>query len=175
MLLGVAINLDPVLALLVCKKFVRSRAHEARDISASLSTRLDEVFHGIAQIKLNSAEDYQAKQYRDVTRRFVRIQVRTVTGSAVIPAMVDIMSGFGFMVVSLCGGSEIISGDKTINGFMSFFTAMGIAFDPMRRFASIGWQWQIAAASIERLKELMESHVKLKSPETPPKPAQPKI
>lgn len=182
-LLGVAINVDPVWALLACigipaiampvviaQKFVRSRAREARDISASLSTRLDEVFHGIVQIKLNSAEDYQAKQYRDLTRRFVRTQMRTATGSAVIPAMVDVISGFGFVAVILYGGSEIISGDKTIGQFMSFFTAMGFAFDPLRRLANISGQIQIASASIERLKELMEFPVRLTSP-AKPKPA----
>ncbi|MEP0961302.1 MAG: ABC transporter ATP-binding protein [Roseobacter sp.] len=182
-LLGVAINVDPAWALLACigipaiglpvvylQKFVRKRAREARNLSASLSTRLDEVFHGIVQIKLNSAEEYQAKQYKDITRRFVRTQIRTVTGTAAIPAMVDIMSGFGFVAVILYGGSEIISGDKTVGQFMSFFTAMGFAFDPMRRLANISGQVQIASASIERLKELMESPVKLTSPANP-KPA----
>jgi len=182
-LLGVAINVDPVWALLACvgipiivlpaaaaQKFIRRRAREARDLGASLSRRLDEVFHGIVQIKLNSAEDYQYKQYRATTRQFIKTEMRTVTGSATLPAMVDLMSGFGFMAVILYGGSEIISGEKTIGQFMSFFTAMGFAFDPMRRLANISGQIQIASASIERIKELMEMPIKLKSPENP-KPA----
>lgn len=182
-LLAVAINVDPVWALLACigvpfmvlptivaQRFIRQRAREARDLSAALSKRLDEVFHGIVQIKLNSAEDYQAKQYREVTREFMRTKMRTVVGSAAIPAMVDIMSGLGFMAVILYGGSEIISGDKTVGQFMSFFTAMGFAFDPMRRLAGVSGQIQIASASIERIIELMEMPVKLKSPDNP-KPA----
>ena len=182
-LLGVAISVDPIWAFLACvgipimvlpaalaQRFVRRRAREARDIGANLSTRLDEVFHGIVQIKLNAAEDYQAGQYRDLTKQYVRTQVRTVFGSAAIPAMIDIMSGFGFMAVILYGGSEIIAGEKTIGQFMSFFTAMGFAFDPMRRLGAISGLWQVAAASIERLKELMESPIRLKSPENPVPP-----
>ncbi|MGA9412650.1 MAG: ABC transporter ATP-binding protein [Roseobacter sp.] len=182
-LLAVAINIDPIWALLACigvpiivlptvlaQKFIRRRAREARNLGASLSTQLDEVFHGIVQIKLNSAEDYQYKQYRTTTRKFIKTEMRTVTGSAALPAMVDLMSGFGFMAVILYGGSEIISGEKTIGQFMSFFTAMGFAFDPMRRLASVSGQIQIASASIERIKELMELPIKLTSPENP-KPA----
>ena len=182
-LLGVAINVDPIWALLACigipmmvlpaalaQKFVRERAREARDIAAGLATRLDEVFHGLVQIKLNAAEDYQSKQYRTLTRKLVRTQIKTVFGSAAIPAMVDIMSGFGFMAVILYGGSEIIAGDKTVGQFMSFFTAMGFAFDPMRRLGAMSGLWQVAAASIERLKELLETPVSLKSPDDP-KPA----
>ena len=182
-LLGVAINVDPIWALLACvgipmmvlpaalaQRFVRDRAREARDLGASLATRLDEVFHGIVQIKLNAAEDYQSHQYRSLTRQYVRTQVRTIFGSAAIPAMVDIMSGLGFMAVILYGGSEIIAGEKTVGQFMSFFTAMGFAFDPMRRLGAISGLWQVAAASIERLKELLEAPVLLTSPANPKPP-----
>ncbi len=179
-LLGVAINVDPIWALMACigipiivlpaaatQKFIRRRAREARNLGASLATRLDEVFHGIVQIKLNGAENYQYKQYKATTRDYIKTEMRTVTGSATLPAMVDLMSGFGFMAVILYGGSEIISGEKTIGQFMSFFTAMGFAFDPMRRLANVSGQIQIASASIERIKELMELPIKLTSPANP--------
>ncbi len=179
-LLGVAISVDPVWALLACigipvlvmpaalaQRFVRKRAREARDLGASLSNRLDEIFHGIVQIKLNGAEEYQARQYRNLTDQYVRTQVRTIFGSAAIPAMIDIISGFGFLAVIIYGGSEIIAGEKTIGQFMSFFTAMGFAFDPMRRLGAISGLWQTAAASIERIKELMDAPIRLTSPVSP--------
>jgi ATP-binding cassette subfamily B protein len=184
-LLGVAISIDPLWALLACigipvmvlpaavaQRFVRRRAREARDLGASLSTRLDEVFHGIVQIKLNALESYQSRQYRDITDKFVSTEVRTAFGSAAIPAMIDIISGIGFMAVILYGGSEIISGDKTIGQFMTFFTAMGFTFSPLRRLAGISGQWQVAAAALERIKELMDEPLRLTSPEVPaPAPA----
>lgn len=179
-LFGVAISVDPVWALLACvgipllvlpaalaQRFVRDRSREARDLGATLSTRLDEVFHGIVQIKLNAMEQYQSRQYRDLTGRYVRTQVRTAFGAAGIPAMIDIMSGVGFMAVILYGGSEIIAGEKTIGQFMSFFTAMGFAFDPLRRLGAISGLWQIAASAIERIKELMDAPVRLTTPANP--------
>ncbi|MCL4127589.1 UNVERIFIED_CONTAM: hypothetical protein GTU68_008881 [Idotea baltica] len=79
--------------------------------------------------------------------------------------MIDMMAGIGFMGVLLYGGTEIIAGEKTVGQFMSFFTAIGLAFDPMRRLASLSGAWQAAAASIERLKELMDAPILLTSPE----------
>jgi len=179
-LLGVAISIDPIWALLACigvplmvmpaalaQRFVRARSREARDIGATLSTRLDEVFHGIVQIKLNALERYQAKQYSDLTRTFVRTEVRAAFGNSAIPGMIDIMSGIGFMAVILYGGSEIISGDKTIGQFMTFFTAMGFTFNPLRRLGAISGLWQTAAAALERIKELMDAPVRLTSPDKP--------
>ena len=179
-LLGVAVSIDPVWALLACigvplmvmpaalaQRFVRARSREARDLGAHLSTRLDEVFHGIVQIKLNALERYQARQYRDLTRTYVRTEVRASFGNSALPGMIDIMSGVGFMAVILYGGSEIIDGEKTIGQFMTFFTAMGFTFNPLRRLGAISGLWQTAAAALERIKELMDAPVNLKSPEHP--------
>ena len=179
-LLGVAISIDPVWALLACiglplmvmpaalaQRFVRARSREARDLGATLSTRLDEVFHGIVQIKLNALEKYQAKQYRDLTKTYIRTEVRASFGNSAIPGMIDIISGIGFMAVILYGGNEIIEGEKTIGQFMTFFTAMGFTFNPLRRLGAISGLWQTAAAALERLKELMDEPVHLKSPANP--------
>ncbi|MDF1728302.1 MAG: ABC transporter ATP-binding protein [Sulfitobacter sp.] len=178
-LLGVAISIDPVWALLACvgiplmvlpaaaaQKFVRRRAREARDLGADLSSRLDEVFHGIVQVKLNGLEGYQSRQYRTLTDRFIGTEVRAAFGNSAIPGMVDIMSGIGFMAVILYGGSEIISGDKTIGEFMTFFTAMGFTFSPLRRLGAISGLWQMAAAALERIRELLDAPLTLSEPAT---------
>lgn len=179
-LLGVAISVDWIWAMLAligipllvlpasaAQTYVRKYARSARDIGAYLSTRLDEVFHGIVQIKLNALEDYQSQQYRTLTKKFVRTETRAAFGGAAIPAMIDIISGIGFMAVILYGGREIIAGEKTIGQFMTFFTAMGFAFDPMRRLGAISGLWQAAAAAIERVKELLDAPLMLTSPDSP--------
>jgi subfamily B ATP-binding cassette protein MsbA len=179
-LLGVAISVDPIWALLafigipllilpaaIAQRYVRRQAGIARDLGATLSTRLDEVFHGIVQIKLNALEQYQSRQYRVLTRKFVRTEVKSAFGASAIPAMIDIVSGVGLMAVILYGGSEIIAGEKTIGQFMTFFTAMGFAFDPLRRLGAISGLWQIAAAAIERVKELMDAPITLASAQNP--------
>lgn len=179
-LLAVAINVDPIWAALACvgipllilpaataQKYVRRQARKARDLGANLSTRLDEVFHGIVQVKLNALEDYQSRKYRNLTDDFVRMEVKSAFGTSALPAMIDIVSGLGFMAVILYGGAEIIAGEKTIGQFMSFFAAMGFAFDPLRRLGAISGMWQQAAAAIERIKELMEAPLTQVTPAAP--------
>lgn len=167
MMLGV-----PVLALPIAaaQKYVRKKAALARDLGATLSTRLDEVFHGVVPVKLNNLEDYQAERFDASSRQFVRSEIRSSGGVAVVTGMIDVMAGVGFMGVLLFGGAEIVNGEKTVGEFMSFFTAIGLAFDPLRRIAGISATWQAAAAALERLKELMDAPIKLKSPDNPVPP-----
>lgn len=179
-LMGVAIHIDwrwtavmlvglPLMLVPISKaqRYVRRKAASARDLGATLATRLDEVFHGIIPIKLNNLERYQSDRFGASTDTFVETEVRAAFGTAIITGMIDVMAGLGFMGVLLYGGSEIITGDKTVGEFMSFFTAIGLAFDPMRRLASVSGTWQIAAAALERLKELMDAPILLTSPDKP--------
>lgn len=182
-LLAVAINVDwrwtavmligaPLLLLPIgiAQRYVRKKASQVRDLGANLATRLDEVFHGIVPVKLNSLEQYQADRFKAQTDSYVRSEVRSAFGVAMITGMIDVMAGVGFMGVLLYGGSEIISGEKTVGQFMSFFAAIGLAFDPLRRLAQISGTWQMAAAALERLKELMDAPIGLTSPTSPVAP-----
>ncbi|MBO6774746.1 MAG: ABC transporter ATP-binding protein [Marinibacterium sp.] len=179
-LMGVAISIDwrwtlvtliglPILFLpiAVVQKFVRRQARSARDLGAALATRLDEVFHGIVPIKLNGLESHQQKQYAEKTEDFIQREVRATVGSASIPGLMDVMAGLGFLAVLVYGGGEIVSGEKTVGQFMSFFTAMGLAFEPLRRLGNISGLWQVAAAAMERIKDLLDAPIRLTSPTNP--------
>ena len=179
-LLGVAISIDWRWAALAgigvplmlapafgAQRYVRKKAGQARDVGAALATRLDEIFHGIVPVKLNRLEDYQTRHYRKQTENYVYSETRAAFGMSTIPGLVDLMGGLGFMCVLLFGGAEIIAGEKTVGQFMSFFTAMGLAFDPMRRLGALVGAWQGAAAAIERIKDLNDAPITLNSPENP--------
>ena len=156
-----------VLPSLLAQAYVRKRAGNARDLAGRMATRLDEVFHGINAIKLNALEAYQGDRYDDLADSRVRAEVRAVAGQSMVPALIDIMTGFGFLGVLIFGGAEIIAGEKTVGQFMSFFTAMSLAFEPLRRLGLMSGQWQTAVASIERLQLVLNEKPSLTSPSNP--------
>ena len=156
-----------VLPSLLAQAYVRKRSAHARDLAGRMSTRLDEVFHGINPIKLNALEAYQSARYDALTNRRVDAEVKAATGQAAVPALIDIMTGVGFLGVLVFGGGEIIAGEKTVGEFMAFFTAMSLAFEPLRRLGLMSGQWQIAAASIQRLQEVLRAQPTLRSPAAP--------
>ncbi|WP_312020203.1 ABC transporter ATP-binding protein [Yoonia sp.] len=179
-LFGVAISVDwrwtlialigiPFLILpsLAAQAYVRKRSGTARELAGRMATRLDEVFHGINPIKLNTLETYQSDRYAALQTQRVKAEVKAATGKAAVPALIDIMTGIGFLGVLIFGGSEIIAGEKTVGQFMSFFTAMSLAFEPLRRLGAMSGQWQTAAASIDRLQAILQVRPTLISPAQP--------
>jgi subfamily B ATP-binding cassette protein MsbA len=156
-----------VLPSLIAQAYVRKRAGFARGLAGRMSTRLDEVFHGINPVKLNTLEPYQAKRYDDLAQARVKAEVNAAKGQATVPALIDIMTGVGFLGVLVFGGAEIIAGEKTVGQFMSFFTAMSLAFEPLRRLGALSGQWQMAAASIDRVQDVLHTQPTLLSPAEP--------
>jgi ATP-binding cassette subfamily B protein/subfamily B ATP-binding cassette protein MsbA len=179
-LMAVAISVDPVwtmvavvgapllvLPSLAVQRYVKRKARSLRDIAGRRTTRLDEIFHGITPIKLNAMETYQAERFRTATETMVRATVRAKAGEATVPALVDLAVGTGFLAVLLYGGPQIIAGEKTVGEFMSFFTAMALAFQPLRRLAGLSASWQTMMASLERIYALRDTVPTILEPPTP--------
>lgn len=163
-LAGVPLLLGPVLLL---QRYVRKSARGAREQAGRLSTRLDEIFHGVNTIKLNTSETRENARLRDTMQGYLKQEMKARTGQAAIPAATDLVAGLGFALVLVYGGSQIIGGEKTVGEFMSFFTAMGLLFEPLRRVANISGAWQAARASLERIYDLFHVAPTIVSPAQP--------
>jgi subfamily B ATP-binding cassette protein MsbA len=151
--IGIPLLTLPIISL---QKLLRRFTHKARQASADLSTRLDEIFHGFKAIKSNRMENYEHERVQRGIGAFIRRQFQSEQSKAAIPALIDIVAGFGFVGVVYVGAQQIMEGGKTLGDFMSFFMALGLLFDPLRRLASVGAQFQAAAVSLERLYRLFD-------------------
>lgn len=179
-LLAVAISVDwrwtliavagaPLLAvpITVLQNIVRRTTRRARVASARVSTRLDEIFHGATTIKLSGTERREATRFEDEMSHLVSAQIKSNAGQAAIPALMDLVAGLGFFGVLLYGGQQIIDGTKTVGEFMSFFTAMALVFEPLRRLGNVSGAWQAARASLERLYAIFSEQPDITSPAKP--------
>ena len=145
-----------VLPILLLQGLVRSRAGENRDYESKANVRLDEIFHGITDIKLNRAEGRERNKFFDILQLTHKVRLRLEAGMAGIPAMIDVIAAIGFLAVMIFGAIDITSGSKTIGEFMSFFTAMALIFEPLRRLSNVSGNIQVAMASLERVFKVFE-------------------
>ena len=168
-LFGVAIAVDPgwtlaaligapllILPTVLVQRYIRRKMRQNRVNASQRATRLDEVLHGINAVKLNRMEDYQTSRFAQIVDRIRQGQIKMSAIGATVPALVDIVTGLGFVGVLALGGAEVTRGERTVGDFMSFFTAMALAFQPLRRLGSLAGTWQIAAASLERIYAVLD-------------------
>ncbi len=168
-LLGVALSIDvgwtlaaligaPLLILpsVMVQRYVRRKSGHIRDQAGQRATRLDEIFHGIQSVKLNRLEGYQTQRYAQVLDTIQRAEVKSAAGRNLMPAMIDLITGLGFFAVLWMAGDKIASGARTTGEFMSFFTAMSLTFQPLRRLGELSGTWTVAKASLARIYALLD-------------------
>ncbi len=156
-----------VLPMMAVQRYIRRTAGKARAAASHLSTRLDEMFHGVQTIRLNRLEDHEVSRFRSQIRGFLRPAIQAQIGNATNPAMIDIVAAIGFVIILYLGGQDVISGEKSLGEVMSFFTALGLVFEPLRRLANIAGQVQATSASLERIYAVFETVPTILSPTTP--------
>ncbi len=169
-LFAVAISIDPwwtlatlvgvpilVLPARMLQRYAARKAKALREEAALRATRLDEIFHGIQAIKLNRMEAHQSARFAGILARIVRAEVRFVGGRATLPALVDVVTGVGFFAVLMLGGTQVAEGTRTTGEFMSFFTAMALTFQPIRRLGDLAGLWQMAVTALERIYRLLDT------------------
>ncbi|CAM3455501.1 ABC transporter ATP-binding protein [Paracoccus nototheniae] len=182
MLFGVALSIDPlwtvgaligapilIMPAALVQRYIRRKVRQNR-VNASLrATRLDEVLHGIASIRLNRAEADQTARYARIVGRIRDAETKVAATSSVIPALTDIVTGIGFVAVLALGGNQVMEGNRSTGDFMAFFTALALAFQPMRRLGGLAGTWQTAAASLERIYQVFDTRpTVLSGPRTAP-------
>ena len=184
-LFGVALSIDPrwtlaaligapllVLPTTMAQRYIRKKTRQMRNQASARATRLDEVFHGISAVKLNRMETYQIRRFETLVAFIRRAMVKMAVSQSLIPALIDVVTGLGFFAVLVLGGPEIVEGERTVGEFMSFFTSMALAFQPLRRLGGLAGTWQTAAASLERLYRVFDIAPAITSPALPvPRPA----
>jgi len=156
-----------VIPILALQRFIRRRSREARLAAADGSNRLDEAFHGIATIQLTGTETQELGRFRQIMETFARKATRAAVGQASVSTVMDFAAALGFALVLIVGGFQIIEGTRTVGQFMSFFTALGLLFDPMRRLSALSAEWQNLLASLERTHALLQIAPKVVSPAIP--------
>ncbi len=170
MLFGVAIAIDPVwtLAALIgapiliapaalVQRYIRRKVAQSRINASARATRLDEVLHGVTSIRLNRSEAVQQQRFGEIVDRIRQAEVKVAATSVVIPALTDIVTGIGFVSVLALGGAQVMEGERSVGDFMAFFSALALAFQPMRRLGMLAGSWQTAAASLERIYQVFDT------------------
>ena len=177
-LIIVAISIDPIWALIALlgapllvipvffmRVLIQKTTRNSRSAAADVATRLDEIFHGISSIKLISGEQREYDKFSNRLEKFVKNSIFSEAGIAAVPSLMDIIAGIGFVGVLTYGGYQIIEGTKTIGEFMSFFTAIALLFEPVRRLGTIAGAWHAVFTNLERLRNIFDLSTEIISPE----------
>ena len=154
----IALAAAPLVSLVVMYLATRLRR-----MSRLLQATMGEVTHaslegieGQKVIRSHGAQGHERERFRAIADRARRLQVKFVSATAANAPIAQWITACALAVILIVAARHFEAGRITLADFVSFFTAMGMLFPPLKRLTNINGQLQIGIAAAESVFGLID-------------------
>ena len=152
-----------VYPLTLFAKKLKTLGRKGQEKGADMLSRLSEIFSNIELIKADSTEAKEIAKFNNENNALAKIALKGSKISCLVSPLMELFGAFGVAAVILIGGKEVIDGSLTAGQFSSFITALFMAYDPIKRLASLYGGIQGAVAASERTFFLLDMFPEIQS------------
>jgi ATP-binding cassette, subfamily B, multidrug efflux pump len=139
--------------------FFGRRIHDRFEIIqkmfSDISSRVQENLSGVRVVRAYAQENAEIRKFELLNQDYVGQNIRLARLSAFFMPLLQALIGFGFLIVLLAGGYQLLAHRISLGSFVMFNTYMGVLIWPM---IALGWVvnlMQRGTASWSRIMELM--------------------
>jgi ATP-binding cassette subfamily B multidrug efflux pump len=157
----------PLISYLVYKvgKIVHERYEDIQEHFGTITTLAQENIAGIRVIKSYVREDYEIEKFRKVNFEYFIKNIKLAKVQSLTYPLMILITGISIILVIWYGGYQVIKGMMTLGQLTSFLIYLGYLIWPMIAFGWIINLTQRAAASMDRLLEVMRVQPQIKDTE----------
>ncbi len=112
---------------------------------------LHQVFQGMRVVKSYAMESYEKKRAHHLIDILSRLNIKGGRVRAASHPIMETLGGMAIVIVILYGGTQVIAGNRTTGTFISFITALLLAYEPMKRLANLNANLQEGLAAAWRI------------------------
>jgi subfamily B ATP-binding cassette protein MsbA len=150
--------LFPVIALLIRVLGVAFRRYSNRiqDSVGEVTQVTDEIVRGNWVVKMFGGYDYERNRLVEVDERNRKQNLKLIRVRSLGVAVTQTIFGFGVALVIYMASRESLEGNLTAGQFISFFSAMMLMLQPVRRITNVNATLQRGVAGADSLFSIMD-------------------
>ncbi len=150
--------LFPIVAVIVRLLGVAFRRYSARiqDSVGEVTQVTDEIIRGNAVVKAFGGYEYERDRLAEVDERNRKQNLKLIRVRSLGVAVTQVVFGFGIALVIYVAGRQSIEGVLTPGQFISFFSAMMLMLQPVRRITNVNATLQRGVAGADSLFAVMD-------------------
>ena len=144
------------------------KARRAQEELGAVMSVAQEDLASQREIRSYALEDYEVRLFGNLTKRFVKLQLKTVKYRQFLMPTMEVVSAIGLAYI-------LIMGRRNGMGFTDFIALAGaifFAFDSLKRLGVAHNRFKQAQASLERLDEILDAPDSMPDPVDPIEPLQ---
>ena len=148
----------PILALVVkyLSRAFRRYSSRIQDSVGEVTQVTEEIVRGNRVVKIFGGQEYETKRLEEVDGRNRRQNLKLIRVRSLGVAVTQVIFGFGVAGVIYMAALESINGDLTSGEFISFFSAMMLMLQPVRRITNVNATIQRGVAAGASLFQVMD-------------------
>jgi ATP-binding cassette subfamily B multidrug efflux pump len=142
-------------AVILFGRRIHDRFEIIQKMFSDISSRVQENLSGVRVIRAYAQENAEIRKFELLNQDYVAQNIRLARLSALFMPLLQALIGFGFLIVLLGGGYQLLAHRISLGSFVMFNTYMGMLIWPM---IALGWVvnlMQRGTASWSRIMELM--------------------
>lgn len=119
--------------------------------TGSLSTVISETLHGVRVVKAYGQEKNEIKRASVTIERVLGHMMESIRAKAKASPITEALTGFGIAGVLFYAGNKVAAGTMTAGEFTGFFTALMLAYQPLKALANQQVVLQEGVAAADRV------------------------
>ncbi|HER63502.1 MAG TPA: ABC transporter ATP-binding protein, partial [Desulfobacteraceae bacterium] len=151
----------------VFSRLARQKFRAIRQQLVRLNSFLQESIFGLRVIQLFGRQADNYSRYVSLSQEYVKRTLSQIRLFGTFMPLTELMSSMAIAVIVWYGGGEIIRQQLTLGELVAFLSYMRLFFQPLRELSQKYSIVQSALASAERIFDLLDTGMKIRSPERP--------
>lgn len=129
-----------------------------------LTSKVQENITGIRVVKAFGNEELEKKSFEKVAFEFTDKNIQAADIRSVHNPLANFLNGLNSVIILVVGGYLAIKGKLSIGTLFAFVSYVNLFSAPIGNIQNLVNQWQNAFASLEKVFEVLDSEVLIKSP-----------
>ena len=131
----------------------------------ALTNLLGETFQGVRHVKAYSMELHESRRAEKIIDNLFILYMRATRTRALTTPMMEALGGVAIAVVIWYGGSQVIADEADPGAFFALFTALLLAYRPIRSIANLNTTLQEGLAAAQRVFSVLDETTKIVEPD----------
>jgi subfamily B ATP-binding cassette protein MsbA len=137
-------------------KKLRNLSFKNQEMSAKFNSQMSDTLQYSKLVKAYHCEEFEISRMSKIIESIYRVGKKISRISLVSSPFMESLAGFGVAAVIWYGGNQVISGKTTPGAFFSFFTAMMMAYRPLKSLSGMNSSVQMGLAGATRLYKILD-------------------
>lgn len=139
-------------------KRMRKLSRDTQQELGQFTSQLDETFQSIRIIKAYGQEEREINRAHQLIETVYRLYIKGFRLKSASSPLMEMLAGIAVAAVIWYGGLQVMEGTTTPGSFMSFMTAVIMAYKPAKSMAGLNTSLQEGLGAASRLFDVFDRH-----------------